>query len=303
VRLHSLDPAGLRALEAALRVGEPVQWAGTAGSLLEGAVPLDEIVPLCHGVDDPALAHWLPPAGRGGSGIAVTAVIPAHRHRPIGLDALRAQDIDVEVIVLANGRYTDGVRIPWLGHGTTRQRGVELAQHPWVLFSVDDARVLGAGMVRTMVEALEAGDYDAVVARQIPWPTASAATRARLRAWTPPDASGSFGGLDNVCALYRRSALLNDPFDPVPIAEDWHWGRRHRVGYVPGAPVLHSHARTFRAVYARTRSEHRERLRVGEAATVPDAASFLRALPSTAGADLRGALGELLAQYMAGRGR
>ena len=74
--------------------------------------------------------------------------------------------------------------------------------------------VLGAGMVRTMVEALEVGGFDAVVARQVPWPTASAVTRARLRAWTPPGREVVASAmLDNVCALYRREALLADPFD------------------------------------------------------------------------------------------
>lgn len=298
MRLESLDRAGLRALEAALRAEEPVLLAGTRGA----RVPLDEVVPLCHGVVEPELAEWLPPAAAGGSGLAVSVVIPTHRHAPIGLAALQGQDVEIELIVLANGDYTAGIRVPWEGHGRTRQRGVELASHPYVLFTVDDARVLGAGMVRTMVEALEAGGYDAVVARQIPWPTASEVTRARLRAWTPPGREVVPSPmLDNVCALYRRSALLADPFDAVPIAEDWHWGRRHRIGYVPTAPVLHSHARALRSTFTRTRDEHRERIAAGEAPRVPDLASLLRAAPSTLGRDVRGALGELLGQYAAAR--
>ncbi len=305
MRLDRLDDAGLRALEAALRVGEPVQLVGRPPS----AVPLDEIVPLCHGVDDPGLLAMLPPTARGCTKIAVSAVIPTHRQRPIGVDALLAQDIEVEVIVLANGAFADGscensVRVPWEGHGRTRQKGVTLAQHPYVLFTVDDARVLGAGTVRTLVEALEEGGYDAVVARQIPWPTADEVTRARLRAWTPPGGGHRTSEiLDNVCSLYRREALLADPFDDVAIAEDWHWGRRHRIGYVPAAPVLHSHERRLRALFSRTRGIHRERIRAGIPASVPDVPSLLRALPSTLGGDLRGALGELLGQYAATRQR
>lgn len=263
---------------------------------------MDEILPLCHGADDSGWSALLPPAGRGGGAIGVTAVIPTHRHRPIGLDALAGQDVDVEVIVLANGGFEGGVRVTWEGHGRTRQRGVELAQHPYVLFTVDDARVLGAGMVRTMVEALEGGGYDAVVARQIPWPTADSVTRSRLRSWTPPGIEHrGTDVLDNVCALYRRAALLADPFDDVAIAEDWHWGRRHRIGYVPAAPVLHSHSRRLRPLFFRTRDIHRERIRAGLAPTVPDFPSLLRALPSTLGSDLRGALGELFGQYAATR--
>lgn len=313
MKLDRLDPAGLRAFEAALRAGEPVRLVGAPACRW----PLDELVPLCHGVDDPALAPFLPPAARGGSSLSVTAVIPTHRQRPIGLGALAAQDVEVEVIVLTNGAYAADrgavvreaagiaeVSVPWEGHGRTRQTGVNLARHPYILFTVDDAVILGAGFVRTLVEALEAGDYDAVVARQVPWPGADAITRERLRRWTPPGAGhGPSAVLDNVCALYRKQALLEDPFDAVPIAEDWHWGRRHRVGYVPGAPVLHSHERRLRASFARTRDTHREHLRGGEPPTVPDLPSLLRALPSIVGRDMRGALGELLGQYAAVRQR
>lgn len=306
--LDRLDRAGLRALEAAVRAGEPVQLVGRPPC----GAPLDEILPLCHGVDDPALSSLLPPGSRGDVSIHVSVVIPTHRQRPIGLAALVGQDVATEVLVLTNGAFAapdlpEGVtelRVPWEGHGATRQRGVERAQHPYVLLTVDDAIVLGAGFLRTMVEALEAGGYDAVTARQVPWPTADAVTRARLRAWTPPGRGHRPAGfLDNVCALYRREALLADPFDAVPIAEDWHWGRRHRVGYVPDAPVLHSHERRLRASFTRTRDIHRERLRAGEPPTVPDLPSLLRALPSVVGADTRGALGELLGQYVAARRR
>jgi hypothetical protein len=276
------DPA---ALERAVRAGEPVHLDYTP------EVP-DEIVPLCHAA--PGLERWLPPAARPG-GPAVTAVIPASRHRPIGLAALEAQDVPIELLVLANGAYTEGVRVPWTGHGRTRNVGVALASHPYVLFTVDDALPLGAGFVRTLVEALEAGGYDAVYARQIPWPTSDAVTRARLRRWTPPAGVGE-GGLDNVAALYRRSALVADPFDPVDIGEDWLWGRRHRVGYVPAAPVVHAHPRRFLSLFRRTRDLHR----VIDAPRV-DAPTLLRALPSTVGRDFPGALGELLGQFVAGR--
>ena len=312
VRLDRLDAAGLRALDAALRAGDPVQLVGRPACRW----PLDELVPLCHGVEDPDLHALLPPAGRGGGGVpGVTVVIPTHRQRPIGLAALLGQDVPVEVVVLVNGEAAaaamagppPGVavhRVPWEGHGRTRQVGAELARHPYVLFTVDDAIPLGAGCLRAMVETLEAGAFDAVTARQVPWPTADAVTRARLRAWTPPPGGPApEATLDNVCALYRREALLADPFDAVPIAEDWRWGRRHRVGYAPLAPVLHSHPRRLRAAFARTRDIHRERHLAGEPPAVPDLPSLLRALPSTVGWDARGALGELLGQYVAARRR
>jgi len=302
VIVTALDRPVLARIEAAARAGEPMRLSMPMEVVSRATRALglrvDELVPYFHAVDDPALRPFLAPEARG-SGVAVSVVIPTHRQRPLGLDAFGLQDVETEVIVLANGDYDEGVRVPWEGHGPTRNRSVALARFPYVCFSVDDALPLGAGFLRAMVEALEESGADAVSARQVPWPTADTVTRLRLRAWTP--AAGRTGPLDNVCALYRREALVRDPFDAVPIAEDWLWGRRHRVGYAAGAPVAHSHPRRFRDTFARTRDIHRERIRAGEAPRVPDAGSLLRALPSTLGRDMPGALGELLGQWAAGR--
>ncbi|MDP2308961.1 MAG: hypothetical protein Q8P18_23260 [Pseudomonadota bacterium] len=318
MRIDRLDRAGLAALEAAVRGGEPVRLGRGAvpgaGMLGRGGPALDELVPLCHAVDDPALARWLPaparPApDRPGGALAVSVVIPTHRRRPIGLAALEAQDIETELLVLANGAYTEGVRVPWAGHGATRNVGARLARHPYVLFTVDDALPLGASFVRTLVEALLGGGHDAVYARQVPWPTSDPVTRARLRAWTPPpDPDGRpvttpGATLDNVAALYRRSVLLADPFDNVDIAEDWRWGRRHDVAYVPAAVVAHAHPRRFGELYTRTRAIHAVRIAAGEPAAVPGLGALVTALPGVVGADAPGALGELLGQFVAGRRR
>lgn len=300
--LDRLDRRGLRALEAAVRGGDPVRLARGVGS----AVPLDEIVPLCHDVEDDALRRWLPPPALPGSGIAVTALIPASRGVPLGLRALAGQDVEVDVVVLANGDYSGGTagvetrRVTWEGHGRTRQAGLRWARHPYVLYTVDDAIPLGAGFVRTLVEALEAGGFDAVYARQVPWPTADRVTRERLRAWTPPEGAGA-GQLDHVCALHRRELLERDPLPDVPIAEDHVWGRRHRIGYVAAAPVLHSHPRTLRALYRRTRDLHEVLTRDGAEPGIPDLATLARVLPGTVGRDVRGALGEALGQYVGAR--
>jgi hypothetical protein len=72
---------------------------------------------------------------------------------------------------------------------------------------------------------------------------------------------------------------------------------------VPAAAVVHSHARRFRELYTRTRDIHRERIRAGEPTTVTGVGALLRALPGTLGTDAPGAMGELLGQWAAGRGR
>lgn len=293
MRIECLERRSLAVFEAAVRRGEPV----TLGRVHRSLVP-DELVPLCHAVEDPDLAGWLPPSARPRPDIAVSVVIPTHRARPIGLRTLEAQDVTTERIVLANGAYTDGVRVPWSGHGATRNVGVSLARYPYVYLSVDDAMPFGAGFLQAMVQALEAGGYDAVTARQVPWPTTDVVTRKRMRVWTPP--TGSISVLDNVAALYRRSALLADPFDAIETAEDWLWGRRHRVGYVAEAVVAHAHPRHFRPLLERTRATHRVLLAAGEGATL-DTVGLLRGIPSVVGRDAPGALGELLGQWLAGR--
>ncbi len=316
MQLSTLDSAGRRLLETALRAGEPVCLALDA---LPSDYPIDELLPL---VDElkctdtrlhQALAQHLAPAGRAGRTYKVTAVIPTNRGTPLGLQALRDQDCEVEVLVLANGgTQSQGdrvIEIPWQGHGPTRQAGVEAATGDYVLFTVDDALPRGKGVISTLVEALESGSYDAVFGRQLPWPGADPVTRARLRAWTPPgDAVRTVDRYDHVFALARRELLLQDPLPDVPIAEDLHWGRRHRVGYVPGAPVVHSHARRPGPLYRRTRDIHRQHTALGEPARVPSLTALLRALPGVvppvlqAGLpELPNQLAELFGQWRGGR--
>jgi hypothetical protein len=237
-------------------------------------------------LDDWLRRRWgvLPPPASPGSNFKVSVIIPTHRQTPIGLQAFREQDCEIEVIVLANGAAkVDGDRvhrIKWAGHGATRQAGVALATGDYVLFSVDDALPRGQGCVRTLVEALEQGGFDAVMGRQLPWPHSDSLTQERLAKWTPSGTEPkSWPQVDHVFALYRRQTLLDHPLPNVPIAEDLHWSRSKHIGYVPTAPVVHAHSRTPKALYARSRALHVEHCRLGEPARVPNLSALLRALP------------------------
>ncbi len=316
MRLTGLDAPERHRLEAALREGERVDLTLTR---LPRDRPADELLPLVDALESPdpdllsSLRPLLAPQAVPGRTHRVTAVIPTHRQTPLGLSALRAQDCSVEVLVLANGDVRpEGDRVlqvPWQGHGRTRQRGVEAAQGDYVLFTVDDAIPRGPGVVSTLVEALEAGGFDAVFGRQIPWPSADSITRQRLRNWTPPAGSvRRMDRLDHVFALARRETLLRDPLPEVPIAEDLHWGRSHRIGYVPGAPVVHSHTRRPGALYRRTRDIHRQHRALGEDPRIPSLAALVRALPGIISPVLHGGprelpnqLAELLGQWQGGR--
>jgi hypothetical protein len=315
-----LGPRERREIEEALRRGEPLALQ------LDGELPrelrAEQVAPWFDAASarspslQDALRSFLPaPARPGAAPLKVSAVIPTNRGTPLGLAALRAQDVQMEVVVLQNGRCSgivDGDRVyalDWRGHGATRQRGVELAKGDYILFTVDDALPRGPGVVRRLVEALEAGGYDAVYGRQVPWPTSDAITRDRLAAWTPsgrePHPSER---LDHVFALARRDTLLRHPLPEVPTAEDLLWRQGKRIGYVPGAVVIHAHPRRPGELYRRTRDIHTQHILLGEAPRVPDAAALFAALPGVVAPALRGGpgegvnqLAELLGQWRAAK--
>lgn len=315
--LTRLGPAERARLSAALRVGAPMDL-DLAGGLPDGLVPA-EVAPLFRSLRarDPgterALRRWAAPAARPGPGPAVTAILPASRGRPLGVAALRGQDLPVQVRVLSNGPAgptrvpgAEVQRVPWAGHGPTRQAALADVRTPFVLFTVDDAALLGAGCLRRMVAVLEAEGADAVVARQVPWPDADPVTRGRLRSWTPAAAAPTpLPQVDHVCTLYRTETLRRHPLPAVPIAEDLAWSTGRRVVLAPGAPVLHSHRRRARALWSRERAIHQQRRALGLETTVPD---LVGALPGVLGAlrhgprELPRHAAEVLGQWWGGRG-
>ena len=317
--LSGLSPSERRQLAAALRNGERVRWS--VPDPAPRGVRLDEIAVLCqelHAADpqlEARLSSLLPPAARPGPLPEVTAVIPCNRQDVLGLRALLGQDCELRVLVLSNGDGPQGlpgaqvVQVDWEGHGATRQAAVDRVQTPYLLFTVDDALPLGAGSVRQLVDALEAGPWDAVIGRQVPWPDADPVTAERVRRWTPPgDRVVEAPQCDHVYTLYRTETLRRWPLPAVPIGEDLAWSRGRRVGYVPMAPVLHSHPRQPLALYQRTRDLHQQMTALGEAPRVPDVGALVRALPGViepalqAGpAELLNQLAELLGQWRGGR--
>jgi hypothetical protein len=318
MEIHGLDLPERRKMAQALRRGETIRLVLDAlpeAGWVDDEVFLDEILPLCHevisadrGLQATADLHRAPVAEPGSAQSStsgrVTALIPSHRRVPLGLSALRGQDVDVRVRVLSNGPQgpanvhgAEVIRTTWRGHGLTRRAAIEVVEDPFVLLMVDDAIPLGAGFVRTLVHALESGPWDAVVARQLPWPDTDPVTRARLRAWTPPGAAVvETTQVDHVCALYRTETLRAHPLPGVAIAEDLWWSQGKRVGYVPTAPVIHAHERRPTALYTRNRAIHAERARMGLAPTVPDFGALLGALPGLVRPTLQGGAVELANQ-------
>ena len=325
LELTALQHADRRRLARALRHGEPARLR--LRTTLPHDLRVDEIAPLFEEVEAAsprlrdALRVWQAPRADRlrADGIHVTAVVPCHQRPPIGLAALREQDVRVKVLVASNGEEgptevpgAEVVRLPWQGHGATRQAAIAHVTDPYVLLTVDDASPLGAGTVRTLVEALEAGDWDAVYARQIPWPDADRVVRTRLRAWTPAGrVVVQAPQVDHVAALYRTEVLRRWPLPAVPTAEDAWWSRERRVGYVPMATFLHSHVRRPGELYRRNRDIHAELVKMGGTPTVGSLSEVLGALPSvvrpvllSGPAEAANHLAELLGQWRGGqRGR
>jgi hypothetical protein len=297
----------------ALRSGEPVELSLEnelgRGSRAQRNLRMDEVAPLVTSIrmDDPELQAsaeaWFAPQRIEGRTETITAVIPCNRGVPLGLQALKNQDVDVDVLILSNGdgpQVADGARVvhvPWEGHGRTRARAIQHIESEYVFFTVDDAIPMGQGCLGTLVDALENGAWDAVVARQVPWPDADAVTASRIRSWMPPGQKvTSFSQTDHVGTLMRTDTLRSFPIPSVPIAEDAWWSLKRRVGYVPMAPLLHSHVREPGALFERNRAIHAQLVAMGHTPTVPNFAAWVGALPGVVRPTLAGGPGELANQ-------
>lgn len=274
--IRAVDRTTCLRWEAALRVGRPVVWRGPVPDGWHAG----ELGPLVHSTQ-PHIARFGAPAAAP-DGPPVTVVIPTHRWVPRALPVLRVQSGDTRVLVVSNGGGPEVVagarvwRTTWTGHADTRRRALEQVDTPLVMMMSDDAIPLGRGFVGTMVAAL--GGADAVVARQVPWPTATPRTRAAIRRWTPTGRR-TLPHADHVATLYRTADLRRWATHDVPIAEDLVWTRGRRVVLAEGAPVLHSHPPHVRADFHRRRAEHAVRARVGASLPVPGIRAALGAAP------------------------
>ena len=298
---------------AALRAGTSIELVlselGQRGRRAQRNLRVDEVAPL---VDEIRIADatlqaaadtYRAPSRVEGRTDTVTAIIPSNRKTVMGINALRNQDVDVQVLILSNGEcptHVDGarvIRLPWEGHGATRARALEFVETEYVFFTVDDAIPQGEGCIRTLIDALNTGGWEAAVARQIPWPHSDAVTAARLRRWTPPGKRVvPTLQTDHVATLFRTETLQKYPIPNVPIAEDAWWSLHRRVAYVPMAPVLHSHARNPRALFERNRAIHAQLVAMGHPASVPSIGSLIQALPGVIRPTLAGGPGELMNQ-------
>ena len=197
-------------------------------------------------------------------------------------------------------------------HGLTRNLAAREARSAVVVFLSQDALPADARFVRALVEALEADlRLAGVFARQLPRPEACALTRRDLAGWVAaqpdpravflpdPEALSALSPLerhrllafDDVASAVRRDVVLAHPFESTRFGEDAEWAQRvlrlgFGIGYVPGARVFHSHARTARGLFRRNYLGHRVLHRLFGLRTIPDVPHLVRASAGAMASDL-----------------
>jgi rhamnosyltransferase len=193
-------------------------------------------------------------------------------------------------------------------HGLTRNLGVEASSGDLVVLMVQDALPASHDSLARLVAPLVADEtIGGTFARQQPRQKATPITRHYLARWVAAtdtartvslEGKDAFDALtpaerldrcafDNVTSCIRRSVWRHHPFKEVTIAEDLEWGRDvllagHRLAYVPGAVVLHSHERSSWYEVRRTRALHCRLFELFELRTVPTVVSLGRGVVASA---------------------
>ncbi|HET9371881.1 MAG TPA: glycosyltransferase [Vicinamibacterales bacterium] len=251
---------------------------------------------------------------------------------PAVLQALWRQRVvfPIEIVAVDSGSTDDTLNIlrskavrvieippESFNHGTTRNLAMQACAGQFVVMLVQDAEPVGDQWLNAMLEPfvsdpLVAGTF----ARQQPRPEASEITRRYLARWVagspqPRITAGTSvefetldplermdrSTIDNVCACIRRDVWLEWPFREVKIGEDVAWGRDvilagYRLAYAPDAVVIHSHDRSPRYEYQRTRDLHEQLGELFGVHTIPTFGSLARAISTTALKHLWWELGE-----------
>jgi rhamnosyltransferase len=156
-------------------------------------------------------------------------------------------------------------------HGLTRNMGVQYAQESFLYFTVQDAWLADNDMLEKMLRHFDDALVQGVVAHQAvpnepdknPAKWFKRVTEPQVEARYFPN--GSFALLnarqqfelsnwDDVCAMYRKTALQKIPFRQTDFSEDWLWAnealsKEMKLIRDPSLLVYHYHHMTFGYVF------------------------------------------------------
>jgi rhamnosyltransferase len=231
------------------------------------------------------------PPRRPGSRISV--VIPV-KNEAVGiaacLEGILGQTVSVEEILVIDSGSSDGtqeiargypkvrlIEIPpsEFNHGDTRNLGVREAVGDYVLFTVGDARPASDDWIEHLLAGFVAADVAVVGGAQVvaesrstnpvEWfrPKSTAQVQVfRFKNAAEFDAADALTkwratSLDDVTAIYKRSALIETPFRRLVYGEDVFFAldaltSGRAVAFNPGARVYHYHLENYQTVLKRT---------------------------------------------------
>lgn len=185
-------------------------------------------------------------------------------------------------------------------HGGARNLGIAIAEGDPIVLLTQDAVPATPHLVERLVEAFEDPRVAGAYGRQVPRSDCDVVTRRNLEAGlagrsepslsrrgeTPlvemePMARLELCAFDNVCSAVRRSVWKEIPFPRTAFGEDLGWGRRvieegWSIAYQADASVVHSHRRSIRYEYERTRICHQRLYELFGLALVPDRGAVWR---------------------------
>lgn len=237
----------------------------------------------------------------------VSVIIPTHNaaaYLGAQLDALLAQTVEAEIIVVDSGseddtvaiagRYGERVKVMEIpaasfDHGGTRHDALAQSKGEFVCFLTQDALPVDGTFLEELLRPFAADDVAAVYGRQVAYSGAPAYERL-TRAFNYPDLPRTWREADiprygvkafffsNCAAAYRRSAYqAAGGFDrPIATNEDMMMAAKllhagYALSYAPRAQVYHSHKMTLGEEYRRyvkigaVMHRYRHRLRCGSA--------------------------------------
>jgi len=235
-------------------------------------------------------------------------------------------DAEVEVVAVDSGS-TDGsaellarradrliqVEPESFNHGLTRNLGLQRCRGELVVLLVQDAVPAGRDLLAELCAPLWGDERLAgTFARQLPRAEAGPLARGYARRWITSSARPRLAQIqdaarlarlspwdqyrlccfDNVCSCIRRDVWALHPFEEVTFAEDLLWAKRvltagHRLAYVPGARVIHSHDRGAAYELRRTYLAHQQLRALFGLRTVPTPLHLALAVAGTMGSHMR----------------
>jgi rhamnosyltransferase len=174
-----------------------------------------------------------------------------------------AERFKARIIEIPNGSFD---------HGLTRNTGVQFASFDLIYFTVQDAWLSGNDMLEKMASHFDDPEVMAVTGHQAiphekdknpflwykpysePQVTERLVTNSEIFKNMQVDKQQALVSWDNVVSMYRKSALIRQPFVKTEFAEDWIWSynallKGWKLLHDSSLVVYHYHHQSYQYVF------------------------------------------------------